>query len=1005
MLVRNLTLLAASLLAVGSLPAANIAWISPHPADNTPSTAVANFGLTTASDVGYTALLAAQGHTITRFAGIGDLQNFPEVIDAINTNDLVIISRATGSGAFDTAAETAAWNTSITKPLLSLGGYINRNNRLGFNTGDTIPDVSSNPVRLRVLATAHPIFDGLQLDGAGLMVNPYAARVNATNSGGTVFLQRGISVVTSAIRAGGSVLATIGTAGDAAINGLVIAEFPAGLLTHRDLLAAKRMVFLTGSREHDGGSAELAGIYDLMPDGEQLFLSTVNYLLTPQVPRCTLPLVNAVNLVPGDTWTFNAGVIGDEPLTYQWYKNGAAIPDGTTATLTFASLTAADFASYYLIVTNPVGSATSTVGTLTAYVFPPTSITNGLISYWPLEGFVGNKAVDLVSSYDMTAVNMGPANVVPGRWGNAMQFDATPQTLLERLPGPGEGLPIYQHPNFTVSLWVQGGIQGDRRVYSEGSTTNAQPLFNLGTHNTGANGSVDIYIRNDTGVIGGGNHLYSTATAFDFINWHHILYVQRDVGGGQMRAQLYVDGVLDPVVIPPVRPMTVNAVAIGGIRRASPSAWFTGLIDEVAVWDRALSEAEIGILQVTSITNPPVRTQPLAISQFRADLSTIAAGGSTVLRWDVSKDASQVLITPLGDVTGDTIVGVGSRVISPGASTTYVLSVIRGSETLSATTSVAVITGVASGWNLLENFDQSALANLAANGYWSDATGNSGQIITPNSNRALRTATANAMNYLNLRNLTINENQGRTLFFRLIPGAANSAALTNIVGLTDKSMRGYGDCVVNIGPVLYIAAFTNDVAGVETNGWYIGARNGWYGANTSAPIDYTTTPLEAGAVYNVWINVTNQPLGEFLDDTFSVYIAKEGDATRTLLFDNYRSDRDPWHVDVVLGGMLPILDKLIVLGNNASFSALFDDFYLSASGYLNTVPRPYGYTGPQPGPLAIQQVGDQLQIQWSDGVLQNAPTAEGPFTDVPGNPTSPYPVTPSGAAMFYRSRL
>jgi hypothetical protein len=364
--------IAASLLSALTLPAANIAWVTPHPADNTPSTGAAGAGAVIAPDAGYTTLLASQGHAVTRFLVVGDLQNYPDTITALNTNDLIMISRSCGSGGFDAAAETAAWNTSLTKPLVSLGGYINRNNRLGFNTGDTIPDVNSATVRLRVLAPTHPIFDGLALNPTNLMVNGYAQIMNFTNASSVVTTQRGISVVTSAIRPGGTVLASIGTPGDAAYGGLAIAEFPAGMTTHRDVLAAKRMVFLTGSREHNGAaSGEIAGIYDLLPDGQQLFLNLVNYLTTPQGPRCTVPLVSGTNLVAGDAWNFAAGVIGDAPLTYQWYKDGVAVPTGTTPTLDFTSLVAGDVGQYQLVVTNAAGSATSTVGRIDFHVFPP----------------------------------------------------------------------------------------------------------------------------------------------------------------------------------------------------------------------------------------------------------------------------------------------------------------------------------------------------------------------------------------------------------------------------------------------------------------------------------------------------------------------------------------------------------------------------------------------------------------------------------------------------------
>ncbi len=1013
MKTKLLTLLASSLLTGFSLPAANIAWVSYHPADNTPDAAAVAASFTNAPDAGYTMLLAANGHTVTRFLTVDSIDTFPDTIAAFNTNDLVIISRSVPSGHYQQANETAAYN-GIVKPVMLLGGYITRGgtgggSRLGLTAGETMVDANSTLVRLKVNAPSHPIFTGVTLDTTNLMVNPYAQRMTFTNTtSGVTTLQVGISVNNNNPIAGGTILAVVGGSTDAARNGMVIGEILAGATASHfnEILAAKRLIFLSGSREAAPVPGNGSGIYDLQPDGAQLFLNAVTYLTTSQAPKCTVPLDSANNLVPGDAWTFAAGPIGDAPLTYQWYKDSAPIAGATNAGLAFTNLTSADAGAYFLVVSNPIATATSTVGRLDFHIFPPTSITNSLISYWPLDTVLGTKTPDLVSGHDMTLVKMGATNLTTGKFGSAFNFDNATQSILERVHAAGEALPIYQHPDFTVSLWVNGPWQSDHRVFAEGNTTNATPMFSLGTHNSATlvDGTVDIYIRNNAGTVVG-DHRHSIATAFDYANWHHIAYVQRDVGNGAMKAQLWVDGVLDPVVITPVRPMWVETTAIGGLRRAGASAWFTGQIDEVAVWNRALSAAEIGILQVPAITNPPSRLQPLGIKSFKADLPILAAGGSTKLRWDVSKDLTQATITPLGDVTGDTVVGVGSRAISPTAATTYVLTVKRGSDTLSATTSVAVIQGVTTGWTLLDNFDYYPPGNLSANGYWSDVTSGSGQVLSVNANRAVRTATGNSMNYLNLRDLTINENQARTLFFRVIPGAGNGINATNIVGLTDKSMRSYGDSFFNIGPVLYVAAFTNDLTAATTNAWYLGARNGYAGNNVSNPIDYPGAALEAGTVYNVWLDVTNVALPNYPGDTFTVYIQKEGDAARTVLFQDYNSDRDPYYAEPVLGGMLPTLDKLIVLGNNATYSAVFDDFYLSTGGYNPTVPRPYGYTGELPGPVSIRSTGSQLELRWTNGTLQQATSLTGPWADVAGNPASPYQVTPAAAATFYRSRL
>ena len=49
--------------------------------------------------------------------------------------------------------------------------------------------------------------------------------------------------------------------------------------TPADILGGHRLVFLTGSREHASLTSEGAGVYDLTPDGAQMFLNAVNYMV------------------------------------------------------------------------------------------------------------------------------------------------------------------------------------------------------------------------------------------------------------------------------------------------------------------------------------------------------------------------------------------------------------------------------------------------------------------------------------------------------------------------------------------------------------------------------------------------------------------------------------------------------------------------------------------------------------------------------------------------------
>jgi hypothetical protein len=73
----------------------------------------------------------------------------------------------------------------------------------------------------------------------------------------------------------------------------------------------------------------------------------------------------------GQTAIFTVGAGGNPPLSYQWASNGVFLTDGgnvsgsTTTNLMISDITAADAASYTVVITNSLGGTTSLVATLT----------------------------------------------------------------------------------------------------------------------------------------------------------------------------------------------------------------------------------------------------------------------------------------------------------------------------------------------------------------------------------------------------------------------------------------------------------------------------------------------------------------------------------------------------------------------------------------------------------------------------------------------------------------
>src|SRR5688500_3291919 len=203
-------------------------------------------------------------------------------------------------------------------------------------------------------------------------------------------------------------------------------------------------------------------------------------------------------------------------------------------------------------------------------------ITDGLISYWPMESVADGATPDVIGDNDLTLVG-SPAGVA-GQKGSAFQFDgaATYLTNLHATEPTATTLPVYRTGGYTVAMWVKGVPQTAKYLLAEGSTTSNNPLFIIQTGQAAANNDrLDVIIR----TLGGAtpvNLLVSSSVVFDD-TWHHIAWVDLD---GQV--QLYVDGVLDATsfTYAPVGAIPFDTTAIGTLVRAliSTGAIFNGAI-------------------------------------------------------------------------------------------------------------------------------------------------------------------------------------------------------------------------------------------------------------------------------------------------------------------------------------------------------------------------------------------------------------------------------------------
>jgi hypothetical protein len=106
-------------------------------------------------------------------------------------------------------------------------------------------------------------------------------------------------------------------------------------------------------------SDDIAGAQALY--GAPAVIGIAPLIITPPVSR---------SVVAGANVTFSVAAGGTEPLSYQWRKNGIAIPGATAATLSLLNVQPADAASYAVLVGNSAGTTLSPSAILTVSVLP-----------------------------------------------------------------------------------------------------------------------------------------------------------------------------------------------------------------------------------------------------------------------------------------------------------------------------------------------------------------------------------------------------------------------------------------------------------------------------------------------------------------------------------------------------------------------------------------------------------------------------------------------------------
>lgn len=222
---------------------------------------------------------------------------------------------------------------------------------------------------------------------------------------------------------------------------------------------------------------------------------------------------------------------------------------------------------------------------------------DALVAYWPFEEMAATTPDR--SGNNHTGFLSNGVTTVSSPFGQAAGFEGL--TRFISVPGT-TSLLASNTGNWGVAAWfrTQGRVGGSLNyIYCEQATNSANPLINISAFEGGGAEQLRLYLRNAAGT-----ELIVTAPPVVKNNvWRHMAATK----DGTVYS-LYLDGVLiKRTNFTGIGTVAVNAVMLAarpGISGAAPSQYFFGGLDEVKIYSRAMSDAEVSSLSNSRRPSP-----------------------------------------------------------------------------------------------------------------------------------------------------------------------------------------------------------------------------------------------------------------------------------------------------------------------------------------------------------------------------------------------------------------
>lgn len=345
------------------------------------------------------------------------------------------------------------------------------------------------------------------------------------------------------------------------------------------------------------GATEIAAIYGAAISGK--------CPLPPTPPIIATQPANQT-VYAGSTASFNVFAGGTQPLDYSWHFGGTNIGWGTNATLALTNVGSSNAGSYYVTVSNALGATNSSAAVLTVTPAPLCAPPQAsLVGWWPGQN----------NANDETGVNngilMNGGWYYPGEVGQAFCFNGSNQYV--QIPDS----PSLRPASLTLECW-----------FSVSNTASAGNVLISKPVGTGTNDSFELWL--------GHGKLYAnvgTSTtkgpvlSYNFTPtagvWYHAAFTYDSVSDLDT---LFFNGSPAAVSQPNLKIGYDSSPLLIGINSANGvlTTPFAGRIDEVSIYNQALTYAEIAaIYQAGTNGKCPL---PLAAPAFVVQPESQSAG-------------------------------------------------------------------------------------------------------------------------------------------------------------------------------------------------------------------------------------------------------------------------------------------------------------------------------------------------------------------------------------------